>query len=99
MIQHILLFKFTNDIPDSVISDIIDKFNDCKAQLNGFISLQHGKNISTKKHLSGNFNYCVIMSFNDLDSLNEYNTLKEHKEAQELQKPFLDEVLVFDINV
>ena len=98
MIQHILLFKFKEDIPKDAISKIMDKFNECKEKISGFKSIQFGENISSKKHLSQGFTYCVIMDFESQEDMLKYNNLNEHKEAQELQKPYLEDVLVFDIS-
>ncbi len=99
MIRHILLFKFKENTPREAISKIMDKFNECKEKISGLKSIQSGENISSKKHLSQGFTYCVIMTFESQDELLGYNKLDEHKEAQELQKPYVEEILVFDVDV
>ncbi len=97
MIHHILLFRFKKDMPLSKRDEIFRKFEFCKSRLDGFIEIQHGKNISIKQHLSGGFNYGAIMTFRDESAIAQYNTMKEHIDAQNIQKPYLEEVLVFDI--
>jgi hypothetical protein len=97
MIQHILLFRFNEEMPKERRDDIFRKFEICRNKLKGFIDLQHGENLSSKQQLSGGFNYGAIMTFENIDAISEYNKMKEHYEAQALQKPFLEEVLVFDI--
>ncbi len=97
MIQHILLFKFNENTSKEDISKIMNKFNECKEKLTGIKSIQHGENISSKTHLAHGFTYGVIMNFESQDDIIAYNNLDEHKEAQELQKSKVKEVLVFDI--
>lgn len=97
MIHHILLFKFEKETTDEDITKIMLKFEECKNKLSGFLNFIHGRNTSIKTHLSKGFNYGAIMSFDNNESIMKYNELPEHKEAQELQKPFLEEVLVYNI--
>lgn len=97
MIKHILLFKFKENTPAGEIKKIIDKFYECKNKVAGFKDIEYGENISEKKHLSRGFNYAVIMSFTDKATIEEYNKLDEHRDARELQKPYLEDILVFDI--
>ena len=99
MIQHILLFKFRPGTPDEAIQKIVNKFLECKEKLAGFTSMDYGRNVSAKQELSKGFNYGVIMSFENEGVISLYNGLEEHKEAQQLQVPYVEEVLVFDINV
>ena len=75
----------------------MDKFLECKEKVPGFESMQFGENISSKKQLSAGFTYGVIMNFSSHEAIDAYNQLNEHKEAQELQKPYVESVLVFDI--
>ena len=37
------------------------------------------------------------MNFRSNEDIDAYNSLNEHKESQELQKPHVKDVLVFDI--
>ena len=97
MIQHILLFRFHEGTSSEAIENIMNKFLECKEKLPEFVNMQHGSNVSAKKHLSKGFTYGVIMTFTNQEAIAKYNELDEHKEAQELQKPYLEEVLVFDI--
>ncbi|MCK5177359.1 MAG: Dabb family protein, partial [Candidatus Aenigmarchaeota archaeon] len=41
----------------------------------------------------------VIMHFEKKEDIDNYGLLTEHKQAQELQKPCVEKVLVFDIVV
>ena len=97
MIYHILLFKFNEDTTEKDISNIMLKFEECKEKCEGFVDFVHGNNTSSKIHLSMGYDYGAIMIFSDSESIKVYNELPEHKEAQKLQKPFLEEVLVYDI--
>lgn len=97
MIKHILLFKFKEDTPENAINKIIEKFKECKNKIDGFLDIEYGVNVSDKKNLSEGFTFAVIMVFSDKKAIDAYNNLKEHQDAQELQKPYLDKVLVFDI--
>ncbi len=97
MIQHILLFKFNEGTSPESIKKIRDKFLECKKLLPGFESMQSGENISSKKHLSAGYTHAVIMNFRSNEDIDAYNSLNEHKESQELQKPHVKDVLVFDI--
>ena len=97
MIQHILLFRFNENIPSEVIGEIMNKFVECKDKLPEFINFQHGTNVSSKKQLCKGFTYGVIMTFENNEAITKYNNLEEHKEAQKLQEPYLEDVLVFDI--
>ena len=97
MIQHILLFRFHENTPAGAIDKIMNKFLECREKLLGFIDMQHGPNASTKRELSKGLTYGVIMTFTDKEAIAKYNELDEHKEAQQLQKPYVKEVLVFDI--
>jgi DNA primase len=99
MIRHILLFKFRDGTPNEAINKIIDKFLECKSKLAGFTAMDYGPNVSTKRDLGRGFNYGIIMSFRDAAAIAEYNTLEEHKQAQQLQAPYVEEVLVFDIEI
>jgi len=84
MIYHIVLFKFNKTTTEKDIFQIMSKFEKCKNKINGFIDFIHGKNISSKVHLSMDYNYWVIMIFDDIESIKNYNNLPEHKEAQDL---------------
>lgn len=97
MIQHILLFKFNEKTTPDAIKKIMDKFLECKERMPGFESMQFGENVSSKKHLGAGFKYGVIMNFSSQEDIDAYNKLEEHKDAQELQKPYVEDVLVFDI--
>ena len=99
MIKHILLFKFRQNTPQDTIDKIMDLFKQCENKLSGLTKIEHGKNTSSKKHLDCGFNYCVIMHFEKKEDIDNYGLLTEHKQAQELQKPCVEKVLVFDIVV
>ncbi len=97
MIQHILLFRFNEGTSKADISRIMEKFDECKEKLPGLKSIQHGENLSSKKHLAQGFTYGVIMGFESEEDIAAYNGTDEHREAQELQKSAVKEILVFDI--
>ena len=97
MIQHILLFKFNEGTQPESIRKIRDKFFECREKLPGFESMQFGENISSKKHLGAGYTHAAIMNFRSKEDIDAYNSLDEHKEAQELQKPHVKDVLVLDI--
>ena len=62
MIRHILLLKFRENTSAEAIDQIMDKFSDCKEKLTGLTSIEYGKNVSSKKHLSKGFTHGVIMN-------------------------------------
>lgn len=97
MIKHVVLYKFKDTISSDIISDIIEKFNDCKEKLDGIIDINFSDNCSLKKHLNHGFNYGLFMTFENKEVIKRYNELDEHKKAQEIMSKYQEDLLVFDI--
>lgn len=96
MLTHLLLFKLRPETPEAALKGIVSKFAECKARVDGFTELHAGPNVSPK-NLGRGYKFAVVMTFTDQSALDEYNVLEEHREAQKLQEPWVEEVLVFDI--
>jgi len=94
MIRHIVLYSFEK-IPQDVISSFMKKYRECEKLVN--VKIEAGENTSSKKELSGGFNFGMLMTFGGADDLVKYNTLQQHLDAKAIMAPYLKNTLVFDI--
>lgn len=100
MINHIVVFKFKNNLAESDIYSAVTQFADLKKIIPSIKSFSFGKNCSPEQ-LNKGFTHAFIMKFDDAQGRNVYLEHPEHKRiAADIIIPLLeyglDSVVVID---
>lgn len=95
MIRHILLFSFNETITEIDILRIKSSFLTIPERIPGIISVEWGENNSPENKNQG-FSHCINMVFNNHFSRDSYLVHQEHVSLQELFRPFISDIIVFD---
>lgn len=102
MIRHILLVRFSEQIPGSVISELFDGIASLRGRLPGILAVQYGPNDSPES-LDHGFSHGLVIDFADRDSLLTYGADPEHRaigaRIEELATGGLDGILVVDLEL
>ena len=96
MIEHVVLLKLKEGVTTDQTQELLDGLNKLKEVLPGMLDVSGGYNNSPEGKSSG-FTYGFIVRFSDAAARDEYVPHPEHQKlAQELVRPIVDDVLVFD---
>ncbi len=95
MIRHILLIQFKAGSQPSDIENVKKEFLAIPSNIKGVVSVEWGENDSPE-NLNRGFTHCVLMTFKDEDSRNNYLPHPHHEALKKIILPFLEDIIVFD---
>ncbi|ASD97403.1 TPA: Dabb family protein [Salmonella enterica subsp. enterica serovar Chester] len=95
MIKHILLMKFNNDTSSRQLSVIREVFLSISDIIPGVLSVEWGVNNSQEDENAG-FTHCVMMTFMDKSTKDEYLSYTEQFAFEKFFRPHLVDIIVFD---
>ncbi|MBD3184726.1 Dabb family protein [Candidatus Poribacteria bacterium] len=96
MIEHIVLLKLKKDTTKDQINDMMDGLEKLKSIIPGILQVSGGYNNSPENKNSG-FDFAFIVRFKDTASRDIYVPHPGHQKlAQNLVRPIVEDVLVFD---
>ena len=99
MIQHIVLLKLKPDATAEQKAALLDGLIALKDKLSGIESVSGGDDNSPEGKQHG-FNWGFVMTFADADARDAYLPHPDHKAlGQQLLRPIVDDVLVFDYEI
>jgi hypothetical protein len=94
MIEHIVLFKWKEDTPDTAIAEVLKALKELKGKIPGIIDLSCGENFSARAR---GFHHGLVVRFSDRAALEAYTPHPSHQEVvQNLIKPILEDILSVD---
>ena len=99
MIQHIVLLKLKPDATAEQKAALLDGLIALKDKISGIESVSGGDDNSPEGKQHG-FNWGFVMTFADADARDAYLPHPDHKAlGQQLLRPIVDDVLVFDYEI
>ena len=99
MIQHIVLLKLKPDATAEQQAALLDGLIALKDTISGIESVSGGDDNSPEGKQHG-FNWGFVMPFADADARDAYLPHPDHKAlGQQLLRPIVDDVLVFDYEI
>ena len=99
MIQHIVLLKLKPDATAEQKAALLDGLIALKDKISGIESISGGDDNSPAGIQHG-FNWGFVMTFADADARDAYLPPPDHKVlGQQLLRPIVDDVLVFDYEI
>ena len=99
MIQHIVLLKLKPDATAEQKAALMDGLIALKDKISGIESVSGGDDNSPEGKQHG-FNWGFVMTFADADARDAYLPHPDHKVlGQQLLRPIVDDVLVFDYEI
>ena len=99
MIQHIVLLKLKPDATAEQKAALLDGLIALKDKISGIESVSGGDDNSPEGKQHG-FNWGFVMTFADADARDAYLPHPDHKVlGQQLLRPIVDDVLVFDYEI
>ena len=99
MIQHIVLLKLKPDVTAEQKAALLDGLIALKDKISGIESVSGGDDNSPEGKQHG-FNWGFVMTFADADARDAYLPHPDHKAlGQQLLRPIVDDVLVFDYEI
>lgn len=94
MIEHIVLFRWSELASVDAIQDVMNRLRDLKNQVPGIIDLTCGEGLAATKQ---GYTHGVTIRFIDRKALEAYLPHSAHQQVVEFLKPLIAEVpLVFD---
>jgi len=96
MVEHIVLLKLKDGVTESQTRELLAGLNKLRSVMPGILDVSGGYNSSPEGKSSG-FTYGFMVRFSDMAARDEYLSHPEHQKlAQNLVRPIVDDVLVFD---
>lgn len=96
MIEHIVLLKLKQDVTKDQIDAMMDGLEKLKDVIPGILEVSGGSNNSPEEK-NATFTFAFIVRFKDAAARNTYVPHPEHQKlAQNLVRPIVEDVLVFD---
>jgi len=97
-IHHIFLFKYKADIVPADVEKVREALRSLPSLVPSIVELKAGKKI--KHPLDQDFDDGVILVLKDEDALKDFiSTVKTNSEYQASMKPYIQDMLIFDIQV
>ncbi len=97
MIEHIVLFRFKDEITDSTKQTIVQELLKLKDKVPSILSITAGKNFTDR---SKGFEYGLVVRFEDRQGLDAYQVHPDHQKViHELIRPALADILAVDYEV
>jgi hypothetical protein len=94
-LYHVVAVKLKDGTSDEDKQAIGAAFHELKQKIKEVKSFAGGESVSVEK-LNKDFNYCAVLTFEDIPSLKAYIEHTEHKAFVELLKKHMADVFVFD---
>ena len=98
MVRHYGVFKFNDDVDESVISECFKRMTEMVGKVPGLLDMEYG-HYQSDEGLDQGFTHGFIMTFDSLESRDAYLPHPVHEEVKEYVVPNLKEVIVFDFEV
>ncbi|MBJ7555809.1 Dabb family protein [Marinomonas spartinae] len=95
MIRHVLFIKFKEEATAEDISTCFGNFEAIQHQVKGIESVEWGENSSSEDRNKG-YSHCVLMTFVDQASLDNYLPHPEHMALKAQLGPIMEDIIVFD---
>lgn len=96
MIEHIVLLKLKDNVAKEQTQELLDGLKKLKEVIPGMLDVSGGYNNSPEGKDAG-FTYGFIVRFRNVAARDGYLPHPEHQKlAQNLVRPIVDDVLVFD---
>lgn len=95
LVQHVVLFKFVDDLEQAEIDKIVTAFGDLPNKIDEIINYESGINMSPE-NLDQGFTHGFILSFRNAAARDAYLPHPAHKEFGSMLGGKIDKVLVFD---
>lgn len=97
MIEHIVLFRFKDEITDSTKATIVKELLSLKDKVPSIQSITAGKNFTDR---SKGFEYGLVVRFENRLGLDDYQVHPEHQRViHEFIRPALADILAVDYEV
>ena len=93
--QHIVLFKFKDEVEQPEIKKIVEAFGALPEKIDQIIGYEAGTNVSPEQ-LDQGFTHAFVVTFRDAAARDAYLPHPAHKEFVTLLDGKIDKVLVFD---
>jgi len=97
-VQHLVLFKFKDDVEWAKLRTILDEFAELPSRIPGITGFQWGTNNSPEPFAAG-LTHGFIVTFENAAARDTYVTHAAHVAFVDLVKPTLDDVFVLDFPV
>lgn len=95
VLRHIVLYKFSDDVPAAKIQEVIDTFAGLPSKIDTIIGFEHGPNVSQEEKSEG-LTYGFQVTFRDEAGLAAYLAHPAHDAYVQVVKDRREKVLVFD---
>jgi hypothetical protein len=97
MIEHIVLFRWTDDASQEAIDNVLTELRKLKSKIPGIADLSCGANFSDR---AKGYTHGLVVRFNDRSALEAYGAHPEHQRVvQNFINPIRADVLAFDYEI
>lgn len=86
ILRHVVLLDFTEAATDSVIRSMETELNQLKDSIEQIKRMEFGKNIQQ----NADYDYCMLLTFDNLESLNTYEEHPLHLEFASMFGKYVD---------
>lgn len=95
VLRYLVNLKFKKEVQREKVNEALARIENLKNELPGIRKLEWGLNNSTEG-LSKGFDYCFIITFNDIHAREIFVFHKAHLAAAKKLIPLLDDIFVID---
>ena len=97
MIEHIVLFRWTDDASQEAIDNVLTELRKLKSKIPGIADSSCGANFSDR---AKGYTHGLVVRFNDRSALEAYGPHPEHQRVvQNFINPIRADVLAFDYEI
>ena len=93
MYQHLVLFRFGQEVGEDVHRRIHDYAERIRTSLEGIVSYAYCRNLNAK---SSDYPYAIVAAFDSVDSFAAYAAAPLHRRLVEFSMQYIDEVAIHD---
>lgn len=98
MVRHFGVFKFKEAVTDEQIAECFSTMKNMIGSISGLLDFEYGP-YNSSEGLNEDFTHGFVMTFDNLQSRDNYLPHPVHEIAKEIVVPRLERVIVFDIEV
>ncbi|MFT5304249.1 MAG: lysophospholipase L1-like esterase, partial [Mariniblastus sp.] len=95
VMQHVVLFKFKDEVEQAEIDEIVSAFDALPSKVDQIIGYESGTNVSPEK-LDQGYTHSFVVTFRNAAGRDAYLPHAAHKEFVKMIDGKIDQVLVFD---
>lgn len=96
MYEHLVLFKFKSELPDSRLQPLIQTLHAFKGVIPGIVELTAGVNVTEETENRHGFTLALRVTFADRESLDAYGPHPAHRAFVSLLDGLVEQVVVAD---